>query len=159
MKLLDIIKEQRELSSVQNKKIRNIHTYLKSGKFKTHFRTLNDEKTYEFRYQLPDTFEPFITPHGLMGIEYTVDVTNEEKPDFPTKIWLIDPEQGEILLNDRLTKQDIKRILYGSNESGWHGWERNRTISHGRLYLKGLEEIYDRFRRFNIFVNMFPKED
>lgn len=156
MKLLDIINESTKLTDTQKKKIKHIHLYLKSGKIKTHFRTLNDEKIYELRYQLPDTFEPFITPHGLMGIEYTVDVTNEEKPEFPTKIWLMDPEQGEILLNDRLTKQDIHRILYGSNESGW---ETNRTITHGRLFLKGLEEIYERFRKHNIFVNMFPKEN
>ncbi len=156
MKLLDIIKEQRKLSSVQNKKIRNIHTYLKSGKFKIHFKTVNGDKDYNLRYELPDSYQPFITPHGSMGVEYTVDMTNEEKPVFPCKIWLNDPKQGEILLNDKLTKYDIDRILYGSNESGW---QTNRVISHGRLYLKGLEEIYDRFRRFNIFVNMFPKEN
>jgi hypothetical protein len=159
MKLLDIIREQRnqiQLTDAQVKKIRSIHKALKTGRVKIHFKSLDGDKVYHLRYELPDTFKPFITAWNKLGIEYEVNMSIEDKPEFPCKIWLMDPEEGETLLNDKLTTYDRDVILFGSGDSGW---KTSKDLSPGRLYLQALSKVYTKFLMFNIAVHMYPSED
>ena len=154
MKLLDIIKEENNLNDAQLKKIRSIHRVLKSGTVKMHFKSLSGDKVYHLRYELSDEYEPCLSKKtGYLEIRYGV---NMNKPNLPCKIWLMDPEQGEILLNDKLTTYDKDCILFGSGDSGW---KTTKELNLGRLYRQALVKIYTKFLMFNISVNMFPKED
>jgi hypothetical protein len=158
MKLYKVITENLELSDKQLKRVRSVHKVLRTGTSKLNIETRSGKKQVNVRYELPEQYEPAITNWGDLGMEFPVLVPNGDENDaeFPCKVWLLDPKRGEILVNNELTVKDKKDFLYGSNETGWLN---PRDVTMGKVYMETLGVIYNKYNQFDIFINMFPKED
>jgi hypothetical protein len=157
MKLYKVITENLELSDKQLKRVRSVHKVLRTGTTSFKLQTRKGMKEFNMRYELPMEHEPVTTVWNDLGVEFPVYIQNgkEENAEFPCKVWIMDPKQGEILVNDLLTGKDKKDILYGNNPTGYFD---PRDINMGEVYGLTLSAIYDKYTKFNIFVNMFPKE-
>ena len=158
MKLYKVITENLELSDKQLKRVRSVHKVLRTGTTSFKLQTRKGMKEFNMRYELPVEHEAVKTHWNDLGVEFPVDNTNgeEENAEFPCKVWMMDPKQGEILVNDLLTSRDKKHILYGKNPSAYLD---PRDVDMGDVYVKTLSNIYDKYGKFNIFVNMYAKGD
>lgn len=158
MKLYNIITENLKLTDKQLKRVRSVHKALRTGTTKLIIQTRDGKKEVNVRYELPIQYEAVTTHWGDLGVEFPILIPNgdEDIAEFPCKVWLLDPQKGEILVNNELTIKDKKDFLYGSNETGWI---HPREVTMGKVYMDTLNFIYNRYNQYDIFINMFPKED
>jgi hypothetical protein len=158
MKLYNVITENLDLTDNQLKRVRSVHKALRTGITSFKLPTRKGTKEFNMRYELPMEHEAVTTVWNDLGVEFPVYVQNgkEEDADFPCKVWMMDPEQGEILVNDLLTGRDKKDILYGKNPTAYLD---PRDVNMGDVYRLTLSAIYDKYSKFDIFVNMYPKEN
>jgi len=138
------------------KKAFTVNKALRKGTITLHTDNEDREVVSKYRYELPMDCQPYTYEEGYMyeggtSIKYIYGGNRRDKIGnrFPLKIWKI-TDDGEVLLNDKLTNHDFDYIEDGLE---------NTELSH--IFVKVMNHIRKKYESFDIDLDLslyYPKQ-